>query len=401
MSIKNQHSKAAGIFLLCEGLPPSVIESQVLTHAHSMNKNGICMEVWAFAVTRHAYVEAINSLPRLSNAYSIIIKVFRGVKPALPFSEWLNALLLVWWMWWFNAKPPFIHARTEHAATIAAIVKKFKNYHLIWDARGDTLSEFRETVRNWSRFWKWLAPFKERAIANRLKIAASHCDFAFFVSNALRDLQGGSLPTEKTLIMPCLADESLFFYSPELRSDIREKLAYKKEDIVIVYVGSTALWQCIPETVALMKQALRANQAIKALIVTPNKIAFESLFEPELRDRVCITSGRLKEINYYLNAADFGVLIRKLDPINWVASPVKFAEYSLTGLTVITTDAVEQVKEIGQKLGNIINVNDFLNQYVECDISQKNRLAISYKAKDYLGREKYIKLFTESYNKSI
>ena len=82
MSIKDQHSKAAGIFLLYEGLPPSVIESQVLTHAHSMNENGIYMEVWAFAVTRHAYVEAINSLPRLLNAYSITIRVFRGVKPA-------------------------------------------------------------------------------------------------------------------------------------------------------------------------------------------------------------------------------------------------------------------------------------------------------------------------------
>ncbi len=379
-------NSSSGIFLLYEGLPPTIIESQVLAHARSMSEVGVKMEVWAFAVTPNAYSVALTALPRLLKTYpTIVIRLFRGVRPALPFSEWLNALLLLWWMWRLGARPSFVHARTEHATMIAAIARRVKKYRLIWDARGDALSEFSETARYLPRLWRWLAPLKMRAISKRLKMAARHSDYAIFVSDALRRLQGSELPIERTLVVPCLADEGLFYFDPKLREETRRELGYSDKDIVIVYVGSTSLWQCVPETIALMERALRTNPVCKALIVTSTRGAFEDALANDLRDRVCVTSGALGDINRYLNAADFGVLLRKPNAINWVASPVKFAEYSLAGLVVVTTDAVEQVIEIGQALGNTVNEIDFMN-HVRNNRKPTNRLDVADKARTILGR---------------
>ena len=175
-------------------------------------------------------------------------------------------------------------------------------------------------------------------------------------------------------------------------------LGYREKDIVIAYVGSTMIWQCVPETIVLMEQALRANASVKVLIVTPDQDVFEDKFPIDLRDRVCITSGSLHEMNRYLSAADFGVLLRKSNSINKVASPVKFAEYSLAGLTVVTTDAVEQVKEIGQRLGNTVDANEFMRNYVRRNLKPVNRLDVAMKARAALGRKSHIDKLVKFYS---
>jgi hypothetical protein len=146
-----------------------------------------------------------------------------------------------------------------------------------------------------------------------------------------------------------------------------------------------------------MAQALRASESIKVLIVSPDRDVFKDVFPRDLRSRVRITSGTLHEMNRYMNAADFGVLLRKENSINRVASPVKFAEYSLAGLTVVTTDAVKQITEIGRKLANTIETNEFLKVYLEGKVEPANRLEISMKARRALGRKAHIERLVEFY----
>ena len=129
--------------------------------------------------------------------------------------------------------PSFIHARTEHATAIAAIAKPIMRFWLVWDARGDTLSEFKAATPRLPSIFKWLAPLNTIAISKRLSAANRHCDAAIFVSNALQNLQGRTLPVGRTLVVPCLADESLFYFDPGLRESARQKLHYRDTDIVI------------------------------------------------------------------------------------------------------------------------------------------------------------------------
>jgi hypothetical protein len=389
---------SSGIFLMVGGFHKTVIESQVLAHVRNMTEVAINMEVWSIAFTRGQYLEGLAALPALHKAFPAInIRLFRGIRPELPYSDWFNALVLLWWMRRLDAKPSFVHARTEHATMIAAIAKRLRNYCLIWDARGDTRSEFREYARRLRLRRRWLVPLEMKIISRRLNVASRQCDAAIFVSEELRTLDGKNLPIEKTIVVPCLADESLFYFDPHLRETFRAELGYGEKDIVIAYVGSTAIWQCVPETIMLMEQALRANASVKVLIVTPDRGVFEDAFSCDLRDRVRITSGSLHEMNRYLNAADFGVLLRKSNAINKVASPVKFAEYSLAGLTVVTTDAVAQVKEFGRGLANTVEASEFMKDYVQSNVKPTNRLDISVKARAVLGRKSHIDKLEEFY----
>ncbi len=387
-----------GIFLLYEGLPPTIIESQVIAHVQNMKDVGVEIKIWAFAVTPQSFAIGQSALERLRREYpGVVIRFFRGVRPALPFSETFNAALLVWHMWRLGERPVFVRARTEHATMIAAITKRIMKYCLIWDARGDAVSEFIETSRYFPWFLRCLAPLKIKAIKKRIKMAQRHSDYAIFVSDALRDLQIGTLPIDRTLILACLADEGLFYFDQNLRDKGRNELGYSKNDVVFIYVGSTAIWQCVPETVSLMEQAMRTNPACKALIVTPSPDKFEGLFSHEFQRRVTITSGQLRDMNRFLNAADFGVLLRNQNAINWVASPVKFGEYSLAGLPVITTGAIDQINTFSQYLGNKITESELIDQGVEKAIKKFDRSDIAIKAKKIASSYSYTDKITKLY----
>ncbi|MGV0983522.1 MAG: hypothetical protein ACOYB2_03140 [Limnohabitans sp.] len=374
-----------GIFLLFEGLPKTIIESQVIGPAVGVTQHGIDMEVWSFAVTTAAYNQAISALPAIKSSYQgLKIRVFRGIKPAIPFSEYMNALLLYFYMLHYRISPQFVHARTENAAMIAALVKMHVGFKLVWDARGDTVSEFMGAVQNLPKYLKPFWQLKMRAIKKRLKVAQKRCDFAFFVSNALRELQGPDMPEVKSLVLPCLADESKFYFDSDLRSTTRAKLAIREEDVVFIYVGSTAYWQCVPETISLIENVLSSRMDARAIIITPNVKLFKSLINSVLLHRVFVQSASHNEVNAYLNAADYGILLRHKNQINWVASPVKFAEYCLSGLSVIADDAIEQINEYGSIFGNLIHPKELTGRVLnQVDDLERKRLALE--AREYLS----------------
>lgn len=374
----NGAEKIHGIFLLFEGLPKTIIESQVIVPVAGLMEHGVEMEIWSFAVTKNAFHHAKTALPDLEKRYPAVkIRVFRGVRPALPFSEYLNAALLAFQLRLLHAAPKFVHARTEHATMIAAIIKKAFGFKLIWDARGDAVSEFIGGILYLPSYLKPFYKLKLRAIKNRLRMARENCDFGFFVSNALRELQAPTLPIEKTLITPCLADDKKFFWSPNLRKTTRARLNISENDVVLIYVGSMAFWQCIPETVALIEKTLACNVHAKAIIVTPDVEKFTLLINEKLIDRVKIRSAKLDEVNAYLNAADYGILLRHRNGINWVASPVKFAEYCLTGLKIVSNDAVRQISEYGTQLENIVTPEKIEELCLTENFSERASLAAS------------------------
>lgn len=375
-----------GIFLLYGGLPQTVMESQVFAHVQAMQKLGILMEVWTFAMTSQSFLHAESERFRLSEEYGVAVRVLKGVRPGIPFSPWVNAWLLAFGMFRNQRFPNFIHARTEYAAVVAAIVKRISPVRVVWDARGDTLSEYIEIVKRISFPWRLLAKLRVMQIKRRLRTAANQCDAAIFVSNQLFKLQGGGVPVERTIVVPCLADENLFYFSHIVREKARKELGYKDSDIVVIYVGSTAPWQCVSETVALMEKAMRCNPLVKALVITSDKNKFESLFADDVNDRVLIKTVALKKVNLYLNAADYGLMLREHSPINFVASPVKFAEYSLSGLTVVTTTAIDQVNTFGSDLGNTISPELFISEINGVNRNDKNRQTISSHAKDIMSR---------------
>lgn len=347
------------------------------------------MEVWAFAITRSTYRTSRAILPKYLGDYNLKIRLFRGVRSIVPFSCFMNALLFLLRLKIKKVKPAFVHARTEYSTVVAALVKPILGFNLIWDARGDTYSEYEGTMKEFPRFLKWFGLMKLKSIVRRIDIASKSCDKAIFISEGLMKLDGEYIVPGNKFVIPCVADESVFFYDPTLRCKAREKLRYIESHVVLAYVGSVAPWQCPNEVIRLMVEVIREDKKYRALIISPNVNIFNKLIPRDLSTFFTVTSCGLAEVNYYLNASDLGVMIRRESPINKVASPVKFAEYSLTGLMVVTNDAVEQVNKYGESLQNLIE--PVVQRIIELDIEKisLDRMARSVNALKIYGRKTY------------
>jgi hypothetical protein len=202
---------------------------------------------------------------------------------------------------------------------------------------------------------------------------------------------------KNTTVIPCLADKKYFFFNHNLREVTRKKFSIQPDEIVLIYSGSMALWQCIDETIELIKDHLRAGENHKTIILTPDIELFINYFPSEIRHRIICLSVGLTEVNQYLNAADYAIFLRRKNLINKVASPVKFAEYCLAGLPIIMTDAVDQAYDFAINIGNLVRF-----EFGKCIIlkeitSNTQRLVISMKSEELLSREKLVYSFSEMY----
>ena len=111
-----------------------------------------------------------------------------------------------------------------------------------------------------------------------------------------------------------------------------------------------------------------------------------------IRNILCF-SVKQNEVNDYLNAADYAIMIRKKDLTNKTASPTKFSEYCLTGLNVITNSSVIDFYKFRNKVDNI---KDLKNCDIEVtSIIKRKNIADFYKKK--LSKESFIKKFETLY----
>ncbi len=387
-----------GVFLLFGGFVPTIIQSQVIAHIESMQRIGFDMEVWLSAESRDNYSSALAQVDSLSKQCDVTIRVFRGFRGNLPFSEVLNAALLLKLLHRHNVQPSFIHCRTEYAATVAALIKPLKNFRLIWDSRGDTASEHLLVRRNWSLFKRILCLHVYWSIRCRLAIADRCADVAIFVSQPLRKLHARRVMARTTDVIPCVAESTYFHFEPEMRSSVRSELGFGPADKVLLYSGSTAPWQCLPESIDLIEQLMRTDPSVKALILTPYVEKVQQYVRHIPKERVVIRSVAMWEVNRYLNAVDYGILLRRKDPINHVASPVKFAEYCLAGLPVIMTDGIRHVFTIGQRLRNSI-LYEFGSPFVlPCPLPDHGRRQIAEAAKQEVSRDSVLQKYKRIYS---
>lgn len=382
--------------LLCPGLNISVIESQVIVNSLALKKEGIDIEIWALCVTRASYEDAIGRHAQLS-AYGLPIRIIRGVKPAIPFSDLVNAVILFYGLSRTKTKPSFIHCRSDDSAAIAVLTKLFVNHvKIIWDCRGDVENEFLSQLQQWSFGKRLFSYLKLWQIKFRKYLAERFSNSAIFVSEPMQKL----LKIRKNLhsvIIPCVADNNLFYFDQNLRNKTREKLEFLTSDTVLIYSGSLEIWQCIPETISFIEFFLKADHQNKAIVLTHNHERFLAYLAESFKSRVVCCSVSLTEVNQYLNAADFGIFLRKHHPVNQVASPVKFAEYSLAGLPIIMTDAVEQSYHYAKEFGNLVYFEFGKTVQLPFKFSDMERQEICKKSEKKLTHNTVIQKYLEVY----
>jgi hypothetical protein len=339
-----------GLFVLFEGLPDTVIDSQVLVHVREMRERGfVDFQVWGFACTSELYRRSLTRVEAASRLSGATVRVLRCVtnRPSMPASTFLNALLFKRHLRKIDPPVDLIHARTDYAAAVCSHLKRMGHFDLVWDCRGDCIAEFRATYEGWRDPISLVRrDLGTMVLKRRLRRAASACDQAIFVSEALRAATGFSGGE----IIPCAAPESLFFFDPELRRAMRQRLALPEQITVLVYSGSLAPYQCFQETVDLFRRLRERDPATTLLFLTPRTEAARAALDDLPAGAVRVHSVRVDEVNAYLNAADFGVMLRRDHPVNRAASPTKFAEYCLAGLPVLLNPGVTEMYAVAREL---------------------------------------------------
>lgn len=349
-----QPAPRKGLYLLYEGLPETVVDSQVLLHVREMRAEALVdFEVWAFACSRATFARSQSRCLHASTLSGGTVRLFRGisVRPALPASVRLNALLLRLHL--AKLKPAFevIHARTDYAALVASFLKPTYTFDLIWDCRGSDLAEFtRRYVRPMNPITHLRGELGALVMKQRLDRVRSRADRAIFVTPELRDEVGFvGRPSE---IIPCAASERLFHFDPELRERARAELGYSREDRLFVYSGNLQDYQCFPQCVQLFGHLRSKDTSARLLVLTPEIESARSLLRDLPAGSATVLSTTIEGMNRFLNAADFGLLLRSETPVNRVASPTKFAEYCLAGLPVLMTRGVPSAVRIASQLDN-------------------------------------------------
>jgi glycosyltransferase involved in cell wall biosynthesis len=334
-----------------EGLAETVIDSTVLDHARQMGKqNQMDFVIWAFCCSKALYR---NSQRRFASARQLAeceLRVFRAVRPAIPFSALINGLLLRWQLRRVP-EPDLIHARADYTAAVCAFAKHSR-VGLIWDCRGDTVSETAERLAQWPRLPRWVKKLKLRSVVQIRRRAAAACNAAIFVTQPLADLCGAGIAAKPIAVIPTAASEDLFFFDPALRERTRKFLGFQPSHRVFVYSGSLASIQRFEDLVNLFAAIHDSDRDARLLILTPESESAKRQLASFDHQSVVVLSAALQDLNKYLNAADAAFMLRQAMPVNTVALPTKFAEYCLTGLPVIMTEAVPEACRIATKLDN-------------------------------------------------
>jgi hypothetical protein len=337
-----------GLFILYEGLPANVIDSQVLVHCRDMRRYGIDMEVWSFA-WGSLYESSQKRLEYAKNLAQGEVKLFRGIRPIIPGSEQINATRLRRQLNKLKRIPQFIHARTDYTAHICAraLGGADGTPPLIWDCRGHGRAEFR--ARHQGKLPALLIRLLEKRIAYSSAMARAYSAHAVFVSSYLQKTMEFTGPS---WVIGCMADNAKFHYDSGLRFQIRQELGLTGDARLLIYSGGMAEYQCFPQCVEFFRIIKRLNQRWRFLVLTTDPKTAEPFLKgcPD----VISLSVPFDQVNGYLNAADIGVLLRAPHELNRAASPTKFAEYSLAGLSVAASPGIGDLDSLGAEMGCLI-----------------------------------------------
>lgn len=387
-------NKRRGLFLLHEGIDSTIFNSQVLEHVKDIGKHGFEFDILSFNTESKIWIKSnqnLNNIRKTNPELNIILK--KGINIYYPFSGLINYLLLLIFIIRNRRVYGFIHARADYSAYLCILVQKIVKIKVIWDCRGDSLSELEDTISRKNKLIKFLSKYslvpKQRHIIDVLNKSA---DAAIFVSDALYEIFKNKLSTNIIQIVPCSVSEKIFYFDEKLRKEGREKMGFDSEKTVFLYSGSMIGYQSLNLQYKIYENILAdKNQII--VYATSDPGSAKEYFKNFPSDQFIIKSVPFLEMNSLLNIADLAILLRDDKQLNWVASPTKFGEYCLAGMLVILNDTVKQATINAHKIGNYVGFGDKVFKKPTDD----QRRIYSRLAKDLYSREvlniKYVTLY--------
>ena len=248
------------------------------------------------------------------------------------------------------------------------------------------------------------------ALVRELGRVVHSADAVICVSEPLRGEIVAWFPdaVHKTRVIPCAASAALFTYDPQKRCEVRRRLRVVDRVVLINSGRLMAPWHVAGQLVGAFSVLHAANPAYHLLLVTPDVERARALVSETGIDggRVTIVSASHAEVPDYLMAADVGLLLRRRDSVNAVASPTKLAEYLMTGLPVAISEGIGDAEELvrANEFGALIpDINDTgaveaaVHAAANMPSSDEARAARAARAARLLSSERYLPTRLEIY----
>lgn len=334
------------IFVLYDGIENSVFQSQVLFPLVHMLENNMHLNVILIS-----FEQKKISLQKLHELVAGYERITILVSNKIPFVGKISLLFATRQFKKLIKKQTYdeIIARGPLAGFIVlhALRGQTQQPLITIQARGLCAEEYRYAHKHaWYHSLKkyWLH-FIYQQLYDIEKFVFTHAPMIETVSPALQDYLVATWQTNATSIVLAERDIPQPLSLKQVvhwKEHIKRELEIPQDAIVYCYSGSFKPWQCAQESIEYVIEQYHKDSRSFLLILSQDKKAFEQVLEKSTLPSAhyLIRSVAPQELTHYLAAADFGLLFREPDIINWVSRPTKMLEYQTVGLKIIHNDTI-------------------------------------------------------------
>jgi len=294
-----------------------------------------------------------------------LVPLFLGLPVGSNFIFKIFLIIVIWYAS-LGFNKIIIHSKlmNDYAYMIKKILGR-KRVKIICEFEGDFVSEKEYSINKTLN--RQLNDAEKKTLIKEIKQERkmlSEVDKIVCVTKKLKEVIAKrhkelTLDDSKFFIFESLASRNLFYFDINNRIKAREELSLNDYTIIIYSGNLNCAWQIPDKLAALFKEIKKIKSNSFFLIITKNSdrnFILPYLIKYEISDYKFLQVPH-SDINKYLCAADYGLILREKNIMNEVATPGKFAEYALCGLPIIMTKGIGEYSEMikGNKYSFVID----------------------------------------------
>lgn len=313
----------------------------------------------------------INKISAFHFFSSYNVRIFRRIFPSGKIIYQLSEFILNFirtTLFILINRPDIVYAYSDKTLYLAAPLKKFFKFRLIYDMRGDTFNELKAQGAS-NRYISRLSKTHSKSLES--------VDIVFTVTDF------NNLNSEvKSIPKYNYYDGDIFKYD-ETRMIDKKKELNLIDKFIFVYTGNAHYYQFLDGNIKFFSRFLKKHS--DAFLIIISEYDFNIFREFLNKYNIPDTNYLLKklpqnEISDLQQTADMGLMLREDLPLNHNAYPTKFAEYLASGVPVLMSPHIHSIAHlvIENNLGEVIEVKDDYSDDIE-KIYSKYKNNMSYK----------------------
>jgi hypothetical protein len=358
----------------------AVYQSQVAEQLVALSSYGLSVGVIAIYEDEDVFERTVGQSFREANIQVFLIKNRGFIRNLLLSIFYLNKVKT-------RNKIRTAYVRGLWGPVVIKFASFFYKINYIYDVRGTIVDESIASgtgyikMNIYQRLESW-------GIRNAKHVTA--------VTQYLAEYIKTNFNRDDVFVIPSSINAKMLSISEKKAQQSREKLGYKKSDIVFIYSGGLSHYQQVPAMIALWRRMLD-EEDVHYILLTNDDPRSKRLVIGSLDDfgsKIRHLSVPRTEVPLILASADIGFMLRDARELNHAASPVKFPEYLIAGLGIVASPGTGDASSliIEHNVGVLVSPDSC----VEGEISirqllsniRKNRLIYKDRSKN-LAEKKY------------